>query len=268
MEGIRGNYFLHNNNFVEASQINELINSELLQVYEVLRVINCKAVFIIDHLERLRYSILGAGNILPGQIIPDVENGIKRIIEKNNIKEGNIKILIQFSRIKTETFIYFIPHFYPPDKNYLQGVEVGLFKTTRENPNIKAPSYLREKINTFLKTNQLYEVLLVDEDEKITEGSRTNVFFIDSQNNVITAPDDFVLKGVTRKYLIQLCKKNNFYLSYQFVHKNDISKYKSVFLTGTSPKILPVRQIENITFETNSVVLEKLMNDYDKLISK
>ena len=52
----------------------------------------------------------------------------------------------------------------------------------------------------------LYEVLLVNRDGVITEGSRSNVFFIKS-GEVYTPPTDAVLPGVTRTMIIRILEE-------------------------------------------------------------
>lgn len=266
MEIVRGDYFLLNGNFVESQKIYDYLVSGSKQVYEVLRIINSKAIFLGDHIDRLKLSVSGLGKKIPEELVSSVKRGISEIADKNKIKEGNVKILVQFSN-KIETFIYFIPHSYPQVNDYIEGVEVGLFNTVRENPNVKAVSLTRGKINSVIKERNVYEVLLVDDLGNVTEGSRTNVFFIDNLNNVVTSPDDSVLKGITRKYAIQVCSKYGIPLIFKKIQVSELANYQSVFLTGTSPKILPVKKIENITFDVNSPVLGRIMEDYESILS-
>ena len=57
---------------------------------------------------------------------------------------------------------------------------------------------IRERPVRLISDNKLYEVLLVDRNGRITEGSRSNVFFVKG-NKFYTGPSAMVLVGITRK---------------------------------------------------------------------
>jgi len=113
---------------------------------------------------------------------------------------------------------------------------------------------------------KLYEVLLVDRDGNITEGSRSNVFFVKAEV-FYTAPESKVLVGITRQKVIECLRQLNFKLVEKSVSAVEISQFDAAFLTGTSPKVLPVNSIGKQVFNTQTVVLQKLMKSYDESIA-
>jgi len=112
---------------------------------------------------------------------------------------------------------------------------------------------------------KLYEVLLVDRDGKITEGSRTNVVFVKG-DEFYTAPASMVLEGITRKKVLDCL----IYLGFSFVEEavsvDKISDFDAVFLTGTSPKILPVMSIGDRVFDVNNKAIIRLIDSYNLMI--
>ena len=108
-------------------------------------------------------------------------------------------------------------------------------------------------------------MLLVDRNERITEGSRSNVFFVKG-NRFYTAPDSMVLSGVTRKKVMECLADLEFTIVEEAVFTSEISTFDAVFLTGTSPKVLPVRSIGKQVFNTQLLVVNELMNQYNHLI--
>ena len=50
------------------------------------------------------------------------------------------------------------------------------------------------------------------------------------------------------------------------INRNEITAYDAVFLTGTSPKVLPVSSIGNQKFETQNQAVQQLMKAYDAKI--
>ena len=138
----------------------------------------------------------------------------------------------------------------------------------RPNPSIKAVNLnLREKTENLLQQFDVYEILLIDQTGMITEGSKSNVFFI-RNNMVFTPPEHCVLPGITRKYVFSICKK----LSIEIIEKNiyfeSVTNYEAVFITGTSPKILPVKQIDNTTFRVDNRILHQIITEFEEIILK
>jgi len=109
---------------------------------------------------------------------------------------------------------------------------------------------IREGANKMIADQKLYEVLLVNRDNLITEGSRSNVFFV-KDNVFYTAPASSVLVGVTRKKVIECLYKLEYMLVEEAVISSEIGNYDAVFLTGTSPGILPVQSIGNQIIDTS-----------------
>ena len=151
-----------------------------IYLYEVIRVINSIPVFLEDHLARLYNSaqLIGFEN-LPGS--DELVNCINNFIASEKKDTGNIKLSFSISdpSEEPECLLNFIPHHYPTPEEYNNGVRVGLLNADRSVPNAKIQhADIRERANQAMKDNGQYEVLLVDSEGNITEGSRSNVFFL------------------------------------------------------------------------------------------
>jgi branched-chain amino acid aminotransferase len=229
-------------------------------IYEVLRVVKGIPLFLEDHLERFYHSAQ-----ISGKIITYSENQIreflKNLIEKNETNQGNVLI-----SCKINLKAFFILHSYPTDNMYKEGVSCGILKAERENPNAKVfQTTVRQQADKMLADNGFYEVLLVDHLGKITEGSRSNVFFVKGKE-LITAPQNKVLLGITRQKTIRLAEKLNIQVKETEIELNDLGNYDAAFITGTSPKILPIKKIGDITFKPQNEIVRQLMKSYDDLI--
>jgi branched-chain amino acid aminotransferase len=187
-------------------------------------------------------------------------------VRLNHIKNGNVKfVLAEFEKVNHWSFS-FIPHSYPDANDYEQGVKAQLLFAERENPNAKIiQNVIRERANQMIADQKLYEVLLVDRDGLITEGSRSNVFFVKG-NRFYTAPAYQVLVGVTRQKVLQCLTELGFTIVEEAVLASEINTYDAAFLTGTSPKVLPVRSIGKQLFNTQLLVVNELMNQYNSMI--
>ena len=73
----------------------------------------------------------------------------------------------------------FIKSNYPKPELYKTGVEVCLLHEERTNPNVKAKGLkVRDHANALITEKGVFEVLLVNNDGILTEGSRSNLFLV------------------------------------------------------------------------------------------
>ena len=101
----------------------------------------------------------------------------------------------------------------------------------------------------------------------ITEGSRSNVFFV-KDDVFYTAPAFQILVGITRQKVVDCLNGLNYPLIEQAVKASEMNQFDAVFLTGTSPKVLPVKSIGDLIFDARLSSVKKLIEHYDKLITQ
>ncbi|MEI6694501.1 MAG: aminotransferase class IV [Bacteroidota bacterium] len=263
---------VYNTTFICNSQLMEKNAADLIRyydgtvVYEVIRVIDGIPLFMEDHLLRLHNSASLAGFFIA---ISDSEiiNSIKQLTIENQIFNGNVKLLFQHKEHQPLQFLcFFIQHNYPNELQYKNGVKVRLYEAERKNPNAKLlHSKLHQASENEIHNNDIYEILYVNKNAWITEGSKSNVFFF-KENVLYTAPKKMVLPGITRKYVIKYAHLSDINVVEESVHSKNIDQYDAAFISGTSPKILPISFIGSIKYNVNHPLLEKLMKDYDEEI--
>ena len=237
-------------------------------IYEVLRVFRGNPLFLEDHLERLQNSI----NFLHIQVnIDTLISAIKQVINENNISNGNIRIdIYPFKNHKITSAVYFVPHYYPPPSFYTDGVKLISYHVERLNPHIKQTvvnDLLREKISISKEKENAFEVLLITNNEEITEGSKSNILFVCGKN-IYTPPSELILEGITRKKVIQLAKSLAYKIVEDSIHLHSLHSFDGCFLTGTSPKVLPVSSIDSIRFDPKNKVINHLMREYEAMMEK
>ncbi|MGQ8338959.1 aminotransferase class IV [Sunxiuqinia sp. A32] len=255
-------YLVLNSNLVNAEGVVFPLESA---VYEVLRVIGGVPLFWEDHYQRLIHSVeLSGFSIKLSQ--SEFADQLKRLILINEIAEGNIKIDLYRTERSVDIYTYFIPHKYPDLTTYKIGVETSVLHAERANPKAKVHQHgLRETANKLIQTRGIFEVLLVNSNNQVTEGSRTNVFFY-KDDQFYTASSDQVLSGITRQKVIQCLKNMGEKLFERNIHLSEISEMNAIFLTGTSPKVLPVRKIDDMIFSVKHKKVLKLMQTFDQFI--
>jgi branched-chain amino acid aminotransferase len=177
-------------------------------------------------------------------------------------KEVNLKIVFNYNKESVNYLLYFIEPIYPSEDQYRHGVKGILFYAERKDPGSKIINHkLRSSIFQKLILDGGYEALLVNEKGQITEGSRSNIFFLRNET-LITAPDGTILNGITRKHIIDICTENNISIKYACVKADMIGDYDAVFMTGTSPIVLPFYCIDDKPFKVRVPLIEKLRSLY------
>ena len=225
--------------------------------YEVIRLINGHALFLDYHYHRLIKSC--ASNFefhLPPLL--EIEKAIQDIVDKQSLSQVNIKIMIG----KQIFAIFPIDSNYPSYNEYSEGVPCNLVYDERENPELKIfQAELRKKVDKLKEEARAFESILVNREGLITEGSKSNLFFI--KNDVIfTAPDHLVLGGITRLKIIEIIKENHLQLEMKAIPADKLSEYQAAFICGTSPGVLPINKIVNVYFDVQNSILELIHKSY------
>jgi len=229
-------------------------------IYEVIRVAEGVPLFLEEHLDRFFNSARLAGTVIRFSA-GEIAGLLTHLILRNKVAEGNIMLLC-----KRNLKAFFIQHKYPESRWYTSGVPCGLLKAERNNPQAKVfQTNVRQMADNLMQNEGFYEVLLVDHHENITEGSRSNVFFV-SGEKLLTPPGYEVLLGITRQRTIQLAKTAGIPVAEEDVALKVLPTMQAAFITGTSPRILPLSQIGTCTFDPMNQVVQELRKAYDKLI--
>lgn len=262
-----GKYLVYNDSIEEVESLKASLLSFNGSVYEIVKVIERTPLFLRDHLERLNNSAALA--VLKGKVSPEkMETLIGDLIERCRLSSGNIKILYrkQPGTQKGETIIHFIKVRHTDPVMYREGIRAGIYRGERGSPHIKRnDSRIRGVVGAILRESDFFEILLENNDGYISEGSRSNIFFI-KQSTLFTPPLEYVLPGITRKKVIEIADNINIEFHEQSVHRREIDGFEAIFLTGTSIKILPVLSVEDSHFDTNHPFLRSLMESYDQCI--
>jgi branched-chain amino acid aminotransferase len=259
------NLILSNTGLMHESAYDRTSLHAAHSVYEVIRVIDGIPLFLDDHFKRLEGSIKIQGLIFQ-MVFSDFKQNLTELVRVNQKMEGNIKFVYSVAEGNIQWAFSFIPHSYPTLEDYRLGVTTDLLFAERQNPNAKVvQAGFRDEANQVIIDRKLYEVLLVDRHGMITEGSRSNVFFVKS-DVFYTAPGSMVLVGITRQKVLDCIKGLGFQVVEQAVSKDEIGDFDAVFLTGTSPKVLPVSAIGGQIFDVQNNAVGRLMDSYTQLV--
>ena len=136
-------------------------------------------------------------------------------------------------------------------KIYKEGIGIKLYKksairTQGISNQIKSCNYLS---NIILRENALrenfFEAVLLDHNHNVTEGTISNIFII--KNNQLKTPilNEFVLSGIIRQAILDLCLENNIPFKEDRITERELYEADELFLTNSGIEILPVRNINH-----------------------
>lgn len=263
-----GTYFVINDVLEPAKKINSIDILSNKPVYEVIRVIDGVPLFFEDHYLRLANSCNMLGHELK-TAANDLRSQILKLTGSNMIKNCNVKILVFSGHDSEKCVLYVRRSYYPTMEDIEKGARVSILHAERENPHVKQVNtgYKEKTIQKMAETNS-FEVLLVNKDNKITEGSRSNVFFVKGQK-VCTAPEEYILKGVTRKYIIDTCTRNGIQVVETLVDADSLEEFEGLFISGTSINVFPVSHVDDLDFKSfKCPIINTVREQFDRLIKE
>ncbi|KAF5058021.1 putative branched-chain-amino-acid aminotransferase [anaerobic digester metagenome] len=243
-----------NNKLVSKEEMEELLKKDSAKIYEVIRVVEGRPVFLREHFDRMNESIRLSG--LKGVLDYEYyKRSAEMLISANNLLNCNIRVSYYFTHEDVLLF-YFIESHYPSKKQFQEGVDTVTVKMHRKNPNVKAfEKNFKEEVQKVIDETGSFEAILVNDDNTVSEGSKSNIFFV-KKNKIITSPDEAVLLGVTRSKVIEVCMMNNVEVEKRTVHFDELNSFDAAFITGTSNDVLPIRKIDEKLYNSagNDVV--------------
>ena len=235
-------------------------------VYEVFRVFKHKALFLAEHFERMFRSIELLGFDKPYSM-EQIRNHLFELLDTEPGRIGNIKIRLSWWP-QPILEIGYIPHIYPTAKEQSEGVAVSTFHAIRNTPNIKLwNAALRARTNQALKDLGVFEVLLVNEEGNITEGGRTNHFYV-KKSVLYTAPLESVLPGITRQKVIDAAEILNIRVIEKYLPESKVSSVDEMFTSGTSAGVQPIAVVNGIRLPEDRPITMYLQHVYNQMVEK
>jgi branched-chain amino acid aminotransferase len=267
---IRGDFFVVDGNEKPAETFDGSLLLPGTSFYEVMRVRDKTPLFLEDHLDRLNAS-LQAGGDKAGPPAEAIKSSLRLLVSANrSISEGNIRLILHFppsGNEKPAIFCHYTHHYYPSAEEYASGVALVSIHTERPRVHAKIidPGF-RLKVVSRIREANAFEAVLVNSKGYITEGSKSNIFMI-RNDMVLTPPVADVLPGITRKYVLFLCRFAGIPVAEERIRFNEAGEFDSCLITGTSPGVLPVSSIDQTRYNTGHPLLRRLSAGYETIVS-
>ena len=223
-------------------------------LYETFRTLRHKPVFLKPHLDRLFDSAKKIG-LKIFFTRKEIEKMIKEVINQFNEPNQRARILFVPDTIIIYTTALDL------DLKIYKGVSTKTVRVLRKDPDIKTTDH-KDCLNAYYdaQKNNCFDAILLDGDNIVLEGSRSNIFWI-RDNSLFTRKSD-VLPGVTR----QTIKSNSpFPVQFEEINLFDLVRSDELFLTNSGSGIIPVIKVNSTQISNGrpGPITRELLKLYD-----
>ena len=249
-------------------------------VFDGIRVYNKKTLFLSEHLDRFYFSAKLMEltiNLKKSKLI----STINKLIKLNKIKDGYIRPIIFRSShsmspdtSNCKSIIAIAAWKWGTLFNAEKGITLMLSRYPRLNKSIfpihakSSGSYQVTVVSRVdARKKKFDDCLMLDIKGNVAESTACNVFWI--KNSIIYTPKDHsILQGITRKAVIEICKKNKIRVNIGNFKLKNILNADHVFVTGTAAEIQTVRKINKKNYKTNSKIIDLIKDNYNEIKTK
>jgi branched-chain amino acid aminotransferase len=161
-----------------------------------------------------------------------------------------------------------------PRGMYDKGMAIITSSVIRNHPNalsarIKSMNYLN---NILAKIEAIDagvpEAIMLNHEGNVSECTGDNIFIV--RNGEVQTPGtaDGILEGITRKVVLQLCRRNEIPFSEKTLQRHDLYIADECFLTGSAAEVVPVTKIDGRTIGNGEVgvLTRRLIDAFHKHI--
>ncbi len=229
-------------------------------VYEVVRTYGGKPFALTEHLDRLHQSAARLSISLPEGLEP-ISRDIHATLDAAGHPESYVRAIITRGSgpigldpglADRPRRVVIVAPFQPlPALWYDEGVSIHLVVTGRSGgPTLvagaKSGNYLVNVLALGVARAQgAHEAILVDHDERVTEGATSNLFLV-SDGELLTPPlSAGILEGITRHKVFGLAAAAGYPVHEKVIHRRELLSADEIFLTSTLREILPVQRVDD-----------------------
>ena len=223
-------------------------------LYETFRTLNHKPVFLEPHLDRL-FKSAQAIDLTIASSQNKIVKMIARVVQQFDDPNQRVRILAVAEKIIIYTSSLNL------DPSIYKGVSTITVPALRKTPEIKTTDYTTcLEAYKIAENNDCFEAILLDNNNQVLEGSRSNIFWV--QEKKLFTRDGDVLPGVTRQTVIS---RSPFSIFYEQLNQLDFDQVNEIFLTNSGSGIIPVVKVNSIQIGTGKPgpITVELLKLYD-----
>ncbi len=214
-------------------------------IFDFFKTVGNQPTWLDDHLDRFYFS--AAEMFLPVPLErPALKELLRQLMDKNDLPDSGIRITLT-GGYSTDGYSVQQPNLLVTQEPFLynraifeQGIRLVTYTHQRQLPHVKTIDYLQAiRLQRYIK-EQGAQDLLYHFQSALLESPRSNIFIVNDRDEICTPSKD-ILKGITRKKILQL---PGFNIKETVIHPEELLTAKEAFITSTTKSILPVLNID------------------------
>lgn len=239
-----------------------------LGVFETIKLLKSKPMFLKQHIKRLESS-LEYLEIINKEVKEKLsEDYILKFIEENKEKYFNYSRVNALKIVVTkENIIFQLREAMYALEDYEEGIKVCTSQVKRNETSSlvyhKTLNYGDNILEKRLATKKGYdEVVFFNTKGELSEGAISNVFLVKNKKIYTPTIKCGLLNGIIRQYIIE-----NYDCTETIIYKEDIKNYDEMFITNSLMGIMPVQSMDECEFKSIELA-KKLIKEYNEELKK
>jgi branched-chain amino acid aminotransferase len=237
-------------------------------VFEGIRIYNSRIFECDAHLQRLYSSAKAIRLTIP---IPQAQfkAAIEQTFKANHFTDCYVRALVTRgagylglnpNKCPTPSIVIITDtiELYPREM-YEKGMAIITASVIRNHPNavsprIKSLNYLNNILAKIEAVDAgVPEAIMLNHEGNVAECTADNIFIVRDGQVQTPTTSDGILEGVTRKVMLELCRRNGIPCIEKTLQRHDVYIADECFLTGTGAEVVPVTKIDGRPIGTGSV---------------
>ena len=237
-------------------------------VYETMRVYDGVLFMLAEHIRRLYRSAssislaipLGMDSLKISLYETLIANSLRNAYVRLTVSRGEGPIGLDPGLCGNPTVVIIAQGLKEyPRSYYEKGISLIIAKTRRNlreavDPSIKSLNFLNNilaKIEAGKK--DAYEALMLNVNDKLTEGTVSNMFFCRDDVICTPSPGCGILDGITRGIVIDIARRDGLKVREGEFTREDIYSADEVFITNTTLEVMPVSKVDDQIYPAGKI---------------
>jgi len=209
----------------------------------------------------------------------DISHAIGRLLQKNRLDHCDAVVRITLTRgvgtrglaithLKQPSLLITCDEYHAPKEKSIR------LSFTPNLANEHCPLHTYKTLNYLDKITAKHQAaqkgfddtLLLNSKRHVVGTSCANIFFIHDNDIFTPAVSSGCLPGITRAYILEICKHANIKCMQKHIPYEQTPNLESAFITNSLIGIMPVSQIDQVDFDIDHQLIQKLKKHYYDII--
>lgn len=262
-------YLAYNQNIIDSQSALISLQSEAVLygygAFETVKIKDGFPCFFDAHIERLKKACQTLS--LSFDVSTDsLRETVMRLIEKNNSKEGVLRVSLFKEGNTTHNLLTIAPPRYT-EADYKNGFKLcyATHPLKSEGPLVgtKHNNYLENLLSLKQAKERGYnEAMFLNEKSHLAEGCVSNLFFVKDNRLFTPAVSTGLLPGIMRAQVIQTANTLNIPVSEDHFQRDALEDADEVFVTNSLVEIMPVVAIEKVSFDIKNAPITRALHKH------